>query len=60
MWHLDTTQQIYTPSNATQQTWAKLSTSALKYLKTQHSNVPSFIPLISNGKNKDKHDPTVY
>ena len=60
MWQLDTTQQTYTPTNATHWTWAKVSASALKYLKSQHSNVPSFIHLISSGKNKDKYDPTVY
>ena len=60
MWQLDTTQQTYTPTNATHWTWAKVSASALKYLKSRHSNVPSFIPLISSGKNKDKYDPTVY
>ena len=60
MWQLDTTQQTYTPNYATHWTWAKVSASALKYLKSRHSNVPSFIPLISSGKNKNKYDTTVY
>ena len=50
MWHLDTTKETYTPNNVTQWTWAKVSAYALKYLKTQYNNVPSFVPLISKMK----------
>ena len=60
MWHLDTTKETYTPNNVTQWTWAKVSACALKYLKTQYSNVPSFVPLISSRIKTDKYDPTVY
>ena len=32
----------------------------IKIFKTQYSNVPSFVPLISNRIKTDKYDPTVY
>ena len=47
MWHLNTVNETYTPNNIKQWTWAKVSAYALKYLKTQYDNVPSFVPLIS-------------
>ena len=58
MWTLnsmDNTYYINAPSSKKKLTWIKVSSEALKFLKSKHRDVPRFIPMVTkNSKVKDR------